>query len=329
MQYGLDWQSNRLIGNSPDKIELPMPNRRVAILLLVSIAILWAGKKKNPDDLTQTLDLPKDPPAVAIGEASRLTFQISPLSNKGLLSQQTRDALKAILKANGGAPVIHIRAFVAGSGDLRRVPQIVSEVLTEKKMALPSVSVIQAGALSLQGAQVVLEAVSEAKRPMNPDGLTFVPAQNPAALDSAISATCFVSDVSGAVGPAGRFPAGTAVDFVQSQRRPSGKESVCEGIMHGGNVRAAKLAFTGTQIALGTDEKAASVAFQRIDRELSEAGVQVSDIVMTHIYPLSVRIGELAQKVRAATSPVSVVPIEGVAAIDGSFAVDSIAAVKQ
>ena len=77
-------------------------------------------------------------------------FHISPLSGKGLLSQQTRDALKAILKANGGAPVIHLRAFVAGSGDLRRVPQIVSEVFTAKKMPLPSVSVVLAGGLPLE-----------------------------------------------------------------------------------------------------------------------------------------------------------------------------------
>src|ERR1700685_3474220 len=100
---------------------------RIAILTAVFLAAAIAGKK-NPDDVTQVLELPKDPPMIAIGTTSRLVFHVSPLSGKGLLSQQTRDALKAILKANGGAPVIHIRAFVAGSGDLRRVPQIVSEV---------------------------------------------------------------------------------------------------------------------------------------------------------------------------------------------------------
>ena len=302
--------------------------RRVALLALISFAILWAGKKKNPDDITQTLELPKDPPMVAIGETSRLTFQVSPLSNKGLLSQQAREALKAILKSNGGAPIIHIRAFVAGSGDLRRVPQIVSEVLTEKKMPLPSVSVIQAGMLPLEGAQVVLEAVSEARRPVNPDGLSFAAVREPASLDSAISATCYVSDARAALPAGGRLPT-LAVDFVQPQRALSGKDALCEGVLRGGNLRAAKLAFTGTQVAFGTDEKAASVAFQRIDRELSEAGVQPSDIVITHIYPLSARIGELAQKVRAAAGAVSVVPFEGVASIDGSFAVDAVAAVRQ
>src|ERR1700683_3159654 len=150
-----------------------MRYQRVAIVALFSLAAAYGAKKKNPDDLTQTLELPKDPPMVAAGETSRLVFYVSPLSTKGLLSQQTRDALKAILKANGGAPVVHIRAFVAGSGDLRRVPQIVSEVFTEKKLPLPSVSVVQAGGLPLENAQVVIEAVSETKKPVNPAGLSF------------------------------------------------------------------------------------------------------------------------------------------------------------
>ena len=59
----------------------------------------WQGRK-NADDDTQTLELPKDPPMVAIGETSHLIFNVSPLSAKGLLSQQTREALqKPILKA--------------------------------------------------------------------------------------------------------------------------------------------------------------------------------------------------------------------------------------
>src|SRR5579871_5783321 len=100
--------------------------RRVAALGFILAAMVFAGKKKNADDTTQVLDLPKDPPLVAIGDAGRLVFHVSPPSAKGLLSQQTHDALKAILKMNGGASVVHIRAFVAGSGDIRRVPQIAS-----------------------------------------------------------------------------------------------------------------------------------------------------------------------------------------------------------
>ena len=35
-------------------------------------------EKKNPDDMTQTLALPKDPPPVVIAETSKLVFHVSP-----------------------------------------------------------------------------------------------------------------------------------------------------------------------------------------------------------------------------------------------------------
>lgn len=314
-----------------------MRHQRVVIVALLSMAVAYGGKKKNPDDITQTLELPKDPPMVAIGETRRLVFHVSPLSTKGLLSQQTREALKAILKDNGGAPVIHIRAFVAGSGDLRRVPQIVSEVFTEKKWPLPSVSVVQAGGLPLENAQVVLEAVSQAKKEVNADGLMFVEAQTAASLEKsldqlasrlggamALRVSCFVSAIGNpAVIPA-RFPS-AAVDLVQTQRAPARAEASCEAVARGGNIKSAKLAFTGTQVAFGSDEKAATLAFQRIDRDLSEAGIEPADIIATNIYPLSTRIGELARKVRSTAGTVTVTPFEGIASIDGSFAVDAIA----
>src|ERR1700722_7170358 len=94
-----------------------------------------------PAQNTEPLKLPQDPPLVAVGETARLVFHVSPLSSQGLLSQQVRDALKAILKLNAGAPIVHIRAFSAGNGDVRRIPQIVSDVLGSKHGSLPSVSV--------------------------------------------------------------------------------------------------------------------------------------------------------------------------------------------
>src|SRR5271157_4663767 len=109
-----------------------MPNRTLcASVVALWIAALIPAQKPAPlttelDKNNQTLAVTRDPPLVAIGETSRLEFHVSPLSGQGLLSQQTRDALKAILKLNGGAPVIHVRAFSAGNGDIRRIPQIVS-----------------------------------------------------------------------------------------------------------------------------------------------------------------------------------------------------------
>jgi hypothetical protein len=88
------------------------------------------------------------------------------------------------------------------------------------------------------------------------------------------------------------------------------------------------LAFTGTQVAFGVDEKAAKLAFRRIDRDLSEAGIQPADAIATNIYPLSVGIGELARKVRSTSGTVTVIPFEGIASVDGSFAIDAVAVSK-
>jgi enamine deaminase RidA (YjgF/YER057c/UK114 family) len=324
----------------------------IAISVLLLFLSAAQAKKKNPDDITQTLELPKDPPMVAVGETRRLMFHVSPLSAKGLLSQQTRDALKAILKANGSAQIIHIRAFVAGSGDVRRVPQIVSEILSDKKMPLPSVSVIQAGALPLENAQIVVEAVSAGKKESNPNGLMFVEGQPAAANESpaslvqksvdqltarignapALRVSCFISALGGiaALAPivSSRFP-GAAIDIVQTQRAPLQPEAVCEAVARGGNVTADRLAFSGTQVAFGAEEKAALLAFQRLDRELEEAGAAPNSIVTTSIYPVSAPVAQLARRLRKSIGALTIIPFEGVASADAGFAIDAIAAVSK
>jgi enamine deaminase RidA (YjgF/YER057c/UK114 family) len=325
------------------------------VAALVCCVISLAAKKKNQDDITQTLALPKDPPTVAVGETRRLVFHVSPLSGKGLLSQQTRDALKAILKQSGGAAVIHLRAFVAGSGDIRRVPQIVSEFFTDKKMALPSVSVVLAGGLPLENAQVVVESVSQAKRDVNPGGLEFIAGEaatstDPAApskplldktlemlstrlgVGTALKVSCFVSGMSNptqlTASIAARFPS-AAVDLVQTQRAPYRGLALCEAVARGAKQSAQKLAFTGTRVAFGSQEKDAALAFQRLDRDLAEAGASPSDIVFTNIYPLSDPVAELVRKFRTFQAPVALIPSEGLASIDAGFAADAIAAVSK
>src|SRR6202163_3031224 len=107
-------------------------------------------KKKKKEELTQTLQLPKELPGAVMGETRRLTFHVTPLSAKGLLSAQVREALKALLRESGGNQVLKIRAFVAGSGDLRRVRDLVSEVFADHKQPLPVLSLIRAGGLPLE-----------------------------------------------------------------------------------------------------------------------------------------------------------------------------------
>src|SRR5690349_23830490 len=86
-----------------------------------------AAAQKKKKEVTQTLQLPKELPATVTGETRRLTFHVTPLSSRGLLSAQIRDALKALAHDTSGSTVLKIRAFTAGSGDLRRVRDLVSE----------------------------------------------------------------------------------------------------------------------------------------------------------------------------------------------------------
>jgi enamine deaminase RidA (YjgF/YER057c/UK114 family) len=228
-----------------------------AVMLLCSLLF---AKKKKPEDITQTLELPKDPPAVTTADVHRLVFRVTPLLAKGLLSAQTREAVKTLLKASAGDNVVRIRAFVAGSGDLRRVPQIVSELFTEHKLALPSVSVVQAGGLSLTGAQVLLESISTSKRNETvPSGVLLVPAQSaesPKLADNVaplakqaleqfdhavvkgggsgvLRITCYVSSLAdaGVISSmiAAKYPQ-AAIALVQPRREHAASTVACEGI---------------------------------------------------------------------------------------------------
>jgi enamine deaminase RidA (YjgF/YER057c/UK114 family) len=326
---------------------------RIVAVALVLASLLQAGKK-NPDDVTQVLALPKDPPAVAVGETRKLVFHVSPMSGKGLLSQQTREALKAILKLNGGAQVIHVRAFVAGSGDIRRVPQIVSEVFTEKKQPLPSVSVVLAGGLPVENAQVLIESVSVARKDVASGGFEFasgdeavdkdpgVPvgpllSQAVATLAARLKGTpvrvsCFVTAPPGApelaAAVSARFP-GAAVSVVMTQRGAYQSMAKCEGVARTASAGPDRLAFSGTRVAFGSVEKDAALAFQRLDRDLAEAGAGAP--VYTNIYPVNPAVGAMAgamAKKSRGDAPVTVVAFEGVASNDAGFAVDAVSAVR-
>ena len=141
------------------------------LLLLLGIALLVNArpgkqhekKSEEKEEITQRREIVQEPPAVLTADTSRLVFQVSPLSSKGLLSQQARNALKVLFRQNRRSVIVKLRAFVAGSGDVRRVRSVVSEMFTDKRRPLPVLTVIQAGALPLTGAQVVLESTAVAK----------------------------------------------------------------------------------------------------------------------------------------------------------------------
>ena len=221
------------------------------LALLCGIAVAKKKKKKDEEPVTQTLPLLQDPPPAVVADSERLEFRVAPLSPKGLLSQQVRDGLRALIHDARGATIVKIRAFVAGTGDMRRVQTIVSEIFTEKKLPLPALSTIQGGALPGEGVQVALESTAVEKKAVNPQGLAFISGQPGRTIGESIEqiqtalraagaknanvlqTTCFVSsldnyaDLRQAVAAA--FPS-AAANFVQMQRVPVRTPVECEAV---------------------------------------------------------------------------------------------------
>lgn len=157
-----------------------------ATLASIEPAAAQRKKKEKKEEITQTLEVLPDPPNAVKVDPTRLVFHVSPLSSKGLLSQQVRDGIKELWRLNKGASIVRLRAWVAGTGDMRRVANIVSEMFTDKRQPLPVVNVIQVGLLPMDGAQVWLEATSVAKKVQHPHGIALISGQaGSAAIDPA------------------------------------------------------------------------------------------------------------------------------------------------
>jgi len=292
------------------------------------------NKKGDEEDVTQTLPLLKDPPFAVVAETGRLVFHVSPLSAKGLLSQQLRDGLKAILQLNRGATIVKLRAFVSGSGDLRRVQTIVSEIFTDRKMPLPALSTIQVGALPMEGAQVIFESVSVDKRVLNPQGLAFL--SGPPGKDAneavrqlqgvagtagikpadVLRTTCFLSsldDVTAArTALQGAFASATA-DYVQPQRLALETSSQCEAVarletppaapmvatgQHAALVNSPKIVLSGIQMTFGERDADVHLAFERLKKELEMQGVTYKDVFWSSFYSLTKPVADKAGAVR-------------------------------
>jgi enamine deaminase RidA (YjgF/YER057c/UK114 family) len=136
----------------------------------------------------------KDLPEAVVAETSRLVYTVSPLSSKGLLSQQIGDALDALLQQAKKAPIAGLRAFVAGSGDTRRVRVVVAETFTARHLPLPVLTVVQAGALPGTGVQIVMEATGVSRQAENPQGIAFLYAQASDSTDLPVRVTPLVKE---------------------------------------------------------------------------------------------------------------------------------------
>lgn len=322
------------------------------------------NKKKKNEDVTQTLPPPPELPIAVAAEANRLAFAVSPLSGKGLLSQQTRDALGALLRKNHGT-IVKLRAFVAGSGDLRRVGELIGEIFTEKHEPLPALSLVQIGALPMSGAQVVIESVEMDRKVVNPQGVVFFSGQAAEAVGQSIEklkntlasagmapgdvlrATCFVSSLEDQKDTsqlmAASFPS-AALNYVQMQREPVAPAAECEmiarrrvpthpGISDAGphdymaTAPGAKLIVTGTQLAFGTQEGDLKLAFERLQKALTGSNASLDHMVMSHLYTTSTALEERLRIVQAQYSkgPSTMLPVEGLPSLDARFGMDVVA----
>lgn len=311
------------------------------------------GKLALDQPTPQAPAIEADLPAAVTADAARLSFQVSPLSSKGLLLQQTRDALKALEQANHGGRIVKLRAFVGGTADARRVRQIVTDAFTEKKQPKPVLTTVQAGELPKDGAQIVIESVSEdtGKRPLNPGGLVFfapltaegdqavanlAAAAKQAGVESfdMLSVTCFLGSTETATAvqaaAARAFPK-SALDMIPRLRANAGSSAACEGVARGKQAAAGKLVFSGAQMAFGETDADLRLAFERLKKSLEPLGVTSENIVAAGFYPVS-RAAE--QKLAGLNAEffhnpalVSHVIFEGLPSPDASVSMDVVAAV--
>ncbi len=349
--------------------------RSLALILnfALSLALIAAAQtatprikppKKEKEPETQTLPLPPEPPAAVVAETGRLVFHVSPLSNKGLLTQQVRDAIKALDRANGDAAFVKLRAFVAGTGDLRRVAVIVSEELADKKMPIPAVTTIQVGALPMEGAQVAIESISAERKVVNPNGLVFFsgrPAQDASGALMQLSAaasssgvtmlavTCYLSSLDQADAARSAvsmtFP-GAALNLVQPTRLAVRPQAACEGIgrpaqplpsavpiLEGSAVAVAapKLIFSGMQLAFGDQEQDLRLAFDRLGRALESLKGRYSDALVMSFYSLDGSRGDKAKAVAQGYLGTSAHAlsftqlVEGLPSLDANLGIDLVA----
>jgi hypothetical protein len=92
---------------------------------------------------------------------------------------------------------------------------------------------------------------------------------------------------------------------------------------------ASRLAFSGTQIAFGVEEKDAALALQRLDRALTEAGApRAEDGALLRLYLISPSTGPVAAKQIKGSAPVATYSVESVGPATAGFAIDAVAPVR-
>ncbi len=290
----------------------------------VSLAA-FAGHKKNEEPKTKVLPLPRELPRVLSAETQTLSFQVTPFLKTGHLSAQVRETLTALIRENRSGTIVKLRAYVAGAGDSRLVQSMVRELFTDKKLALPVITIIQVGALGEESAAVVMEAVVAEHRTLNPNGLAFLAGQTGSSLEGAlskiteslktaelvpgdvVSATCFAAQLNDYsrmhAALTAAFPQAT-VNLVQAMRDPGQSDNTCSAIARLSRpnpqmspetlqrlrislAQGPHLVLTGLQLSFGTYLDDADSALSRMAHDAEALHADIRQAVSINAFSLN------------------------------------------
>lgn len=344
-------------------------------LPLICCVLLNAAQhdsKKYQEPKPQVQPLPAELPMALTTDTQTLDFHISSLLRTGGLSIQIRQSLNDLIRDTHGETIVKLRAFVAGTGDARRVQSEAVSIFTDHKLALPVLSIIQVGGLGHAAAQVVIEAVVSTHKTVNPAGLAFITGQYgrdfadaiihlkasaaaaQVAPDRMLTVTCFSSASSDH--DARRALVQTAfpkseINIVQALRDPLTDATMCESIgqlteppaqgdvvrldkIHATLVNAKQLVFTGLQLCFGSFLDDAQEANERLRRAANGAGSSMQSesfanaAVQIDAFSLTPAAGSALRKTTSfPPSTFTVLPVEGLTAIDATAGIDAVLAV--
>lgn len=297
-------------------------------------------------------------------DTATLDFHISPLLRTGGLSAQIRQSLNDLIRDTKGETIIKLRAFVSGAGDARRVQAEAAQLFTEKKLPLPTLSVIQVGALETEPAAVVIEAVVGTRRSLNPNGLAFFSGHTGTTYAQAVErlqesgklaevdparilrCTCFTSQIENAVALRAALRAAfpqAALNIVQPLRDAPGESTLCEAVgqltrartegpvvlmknARATLVNSPKLVFTGLQLTFGNFLDDAQEAVVRLQRAAS-AVQPVEAPVEVNAFALDASAGSAVRRMTAVPlSTFTVQNVEGLPSVDATAGIEAILA---
>jgi hypothetical protein len=331
--------------------------------LVLSVAVA-SQRRKDTESKYQVAPLPPEPPKALVTETQGIDFHISPLLKTGGLSAQIRQSLNDLIRDTHGETIVKLRAFVAGAGDARQVQAETVAIFTEHKLPLPTLTILQVGALGEDTSKVVIEAVVATHRTLNPFGLAFFAGQTGPTLtesiemlkrsaavagiplDKVLTTTCITGRLENF--PASRdalhtaFP-GSAINLLQGVRDASSEATVCEAVAQLTQapaqgavtlfeksrvtlVNSPKLIITGLQLSFGSFLDDAHEAYVRLQQ--TSASIQPVDApVRISAFTVDPSAASALRKTsKFPLSSFTIEMIEGLSAMDATGGVEAVLA---